>query len=492
MSISIQTNVTSLFGQENLNINAQFQSQTIQQLTSGYRINSSGDDAAGLAVANGLRSNIAELTQGVRNANDGVSNLQIIDGGLNNISNVLDRLKTLAAESASATFSGDRNTLNNEYQTLLSEITRQANNIGLGSGAVGGRYNAQLGVYIGGSAGVVANAQVQIDLSGVSNRVDATSLGLASSSVAAGSGSNDIGGAPVDLRAGTFLANSTQTFTFQLAGSTFTATVGNGGTAITGQTAVNQLNAQIAPLGITAAIDQNTGQLSFTGGSAFNVLAGAVTGGGSAVATAAGTAQNSADYISNGAASYVAPSTSSEVLTFTVNGSATNVTLATGTTQAVAISQLNAALNSQGIYAVNNTAGTGIDFQSAQAFTVSTTGTAAEGVYAATGVETVTAPTPGLSVTGNAIAALASIQQAVANLGLVQGKVGTGENDLNFAISLANSQITNFSAAQSNIRDANVAAEAANLTKAQTLQQTSIAALAQANAAPAAVLKLLQ
>ena len=502
MSISIQTNVTSLFGQENLNINSRFQSQTIEQLTSGYRINSSGDDAAGLAVANGLRSNIAELTQGVRNANDGVSNLQIIDGGLNNISQILDRLKTLATESASATFSGDRNTLNNEYQTLLGEITRQANNVGLGNGPVGGRFNTTLGVYIGGSDGVVANAQITVNLTGVSNRVDSTSLGLASTSVAAGSGNNDIGAAPIDLRNGPFLANSTQTFTFQLAGSTFTATVGSGGSAITGQQAVNQLNAQIAPLGITAAIDQNNGQLSFTGGVAFNVVAGAVVGGGSAVATATGTAQNTADYVSNGAAAFGtagAVGATGESLTFTVNGTPTVVTLTSGTTLAVALNQLNAALNSVGIYAVQNTAGTGIDFQSAQAFTVSKAADGGAGtntgVYAAAGTgasETVTAPVPGQSVTGNALAAIAAIQQAVANLGLVQGKVGTGENELNFSISLANSQITNFSAAESHIRDADVAAAAANLTKAQTLQQTSIAALAQANAAPAAVLKLLQ
>ena len=131
MSYSFQTNVTSLLAQENLRVNSQFQSQTITRLTSGYRINSSADDAAGLAVANGLRSDTAELTQGVQNANNGVSILQIIDGGLNNISNILDRLKTLATESASSTFSGDRATLNNEYQSLLTEITRQASNIGL-------------------------------------------------------------------------------------------------------------------------------------------------------------------------------------------------------------------------------------------------------------------------------------------------------------------------------------------------------------------------
>ncbi len=77
-------------------------------------------------------------------------------------------------------------------------------------------------------------------------------------------------------------------------------------------------------------------------------------------------------------------------------------------------------------------------------------------------------------------------------MGLVQGRVGAGENLLNYASQLANSQITNFSAAESAIKDANVAAEAANLSKAQTLQQSSIAALAQANAMPAALLKLLQ
>ena len=495
MSISIQTNVTSLFAQENLQVNTNFQAQTIQRLTSGFRINSSGDDAAGLAVANGFRSDVAELNQGVRNANDGASTLQIIDGGLNNIAQILDRLKTLATESGSATFSGDRTTLNNEYQTLLSEITRQAQNIGLSSGPVGGRFNTSLSVYIGGGSGVQANAQIQINLSGNSNRVDAASLGLASSSIVGG-GNNDISGAAIDLRSGTFLANSTQAFVFNIGGSSFTATVGNGGSAITGQQAVDQLNTQIAALGITASIDTTNGQLSFAGGStAFNVTAQAVSGAGGAVATATGTAQNTANYISNGltGAGYVAPTTTVETLVFGVNGNNTTVTLAKGTTLSNAINQLNTALNSQGVYAVKNTAGDGVDFQSANAFTVNeTVGTAAEGIYNATGAQTVTPPVAGATATGNALQAIASIQAAVATLGQVQGKVGTGENDLRFAISLAESQITNFSAAESRIRDADIASEAANLTKAQTLQQTSIAALAQANAAPAAVLKLLQ
>ena len=178
MSLSFQTNVTALTAETNLQVNSNFQSQTITRLTSGFRINSSGDDAAGLAVANSLRSTIAELTQGVRNANDGASVLQTIDGGLNNISNILDQLKSLATQSASGTFAGNRATLNQEFTTLLGEIDRQAANIGLGTGTgTSAQYNANLTVYIGGGS-TQANAQVSVDLSGSANVVNSGGLGI--------------------------------------------------------------------------------------------------------------------------------------------------------------------------------------------------------------------------------------------------------------------------------------------------------------------------
>ena len=145
--ISLVTNITSLEAQRNLNIDNAFQSKTIQQLTSGYRINSSGDDAAGLAIANGYRSSVSELTQGIANANDGTSQLQIVDGGLSNISTILDRMKTLATQSASGTFTDSRATLNQEYSGLVTELNRQAANINLNAG---GSFNANLSVYIGG------------------------------------------------------------------------------------------------------------------------------------------------------------------------------------------------------------------------------------------------------------------------------------------------------------------------------------------------------
>jgi flagellin len=95
-------------------------------------------------------------------------------------------------------------------------------------------------------------------------------------------------------------------------------------------------------------------------------------------------------------------------------------------------------------------------------------------------------------LTGNATNAIAAITAAIQNLGLIQGAVGAGENKLTYATSLAQSQITNFSGAESQIKDANVAAEAASLAKGQVLEQTAIAALAQANSEGQSILKLLQ
>src|SRR5690348_12127640 len=133
VSFSINTNIASLSAQNYLRVNSDFQTKTINRVTSGLRIVSSGDDAAGLAIANGYRSDQAVLSQGIRNANDGLSTLQTIDGGINNISMLLDRARTLATQSSSGAFTGGvagRAQLNGEFQNVLSEISRQAQSIG--------------------------------------------------------------------------------------------------------------------------------------------------------------------------------------------------------------------------------------------------------------------------------------------------------------------------------------------------------------------------
>lgn len=192
MAFTINTNITSLEAQNYLRVTSDLQSKTIQRVSSGLRIVSSGDDAAGLAIANGYRSTQAVLAQGVRNANDGVSQLQIADGGIGNISSLLDRARTLATQSASGTFTGDRSVLNSEFQSVIGELDRQAQAIGLNQG---GSFAKSLSVFIGGgqaSNGVTAatNSSITIDLS--QSSIDSKSLGLKGVQ-AAGTAGTDLG-----------------------------------------------------------------------------------------------------------------------------------------------------------------------------------------------------------------------------------------------------------------------------------------------------------
>ena len=135
-SFSVVTNLASVNAQSNLFSTNIGLKQALTRVSSGFRINYSGDDAAGLAVANSFRSEVAVLNQGVRNANDGLSNLQIKDGALDNISKLLDRLSTLATAAASGqTSTASRTTLNAEFTDVISEITREATVAGLTTAA---------------------------------------------------------------------------------------------------------------------------------------------------------------------------------------------------------------------------------------------------------------------------------------------------------------------------------------------------------------------
>jgi flagellin len=535
MSLSIQTNIASLEAQNFVNINTDFQNNTIQQLSSGYRINQSGDDAAGLATANQYAGTIATLTQGVINAGNSSATLQIADGGISNITTILNRLQTLATESASSTFAGNRTTVNDEYQGLLTEINRQAASIGLN---IGGTNNTNLTTYIGGGDNQ-PDSQVSVDLSGANNAVDSTALGIQNTSVTGGGTELTNNAVNLNNTAVNFLSGAStasQTFNFNIAtatGNTAVNVVVDGSVAgITGANVVSQLNASLATYGISASI-ANDGGLEFGGNTAFTLTGAATLGAGTAAGSVAAAtdsiATNSSNYTVNSATAIngttggLTPGgafvgfvggagvASSESVTFqnaagsysvVLGGAATNPNNAVDLT--TTLQTLNTALNGSGISAVANATNTGISFQSTSSFninlTANTTGLvgnlfgsgAAASANSAVGAVAVTGPSLSASNTGNSIQALQLLTQAITNLGLAQGIVGAGENKLNYATNLAQSQITNFSAAESGIKDANIAQEAANLTKAQVLQQASLAALAQANSAPQNLLTLLK
>jgi flagellin len=125
-SFSVVSNIAAANAQTNLQTTNIGLNRALSRLSSGFRINQSGDDAAGLAVANAYRNDVAIMNQGVRNANDGLSKLQIKDSALANIATILDRMATLATQAASSSDTNYIAKLSSEFNTLIGEIDREA------------------------------------------------------------------------------------------------------------------------------------------------------------------------------------------------------------------------------------------------------------------------------------------------------------------------------------------------------------------------------
>jgi flagellin len=503
MSFSLVNNLGSQASQSRLEATSSKLNMTIQRLSSGLRINNSGDDAAGLSIANRYRSDIAILSQGVRNANDGQSTLQIVDGGLNTISNLLDRASTLASQSASDTFSGNRDTLQNEFTEVLGEITRQAENIGLVNG---GDNNRSLTTIIGGGSDTFAaagtNNGVVVDLSGSANRVDSTSLGLSSLDIGTTSGTVTAGSG-LDFGAAGSAIGADETLTFQYVGSTgtlesFSVDLTNGQTA---NSIVDQLNndTNLQAAGITADVD-SSGNLEFSSANFFTAVSDTAAG---ATSTGIGTTINdtsAANKVSITATAATAASTQDITFTYQEGGETKEVALSVNTSTVASTAATNLAdaingsntLRDSGIYAIQNGADVEIVSTAVDSFSVNR-----ENAAAAANNSFGTATTDSTAGTGTGGAAgaknaLDAISDAITALGKVQGTVGAGQNRLGQAIDLATSQINNFQAAESRIRDADVTAEASNMSRLNVLQQAGVAALAQANQAGQAVLSLLR
>jgi flagellin len=125
MSFGVLNNIPALQAEQALGNTQDSLSTTLQQLATGQRINSGATDPAGLAIANGLSANIAALNQSIQNANDGTGSLQVADGALSQVTSLLNTAVTIATEAATGTVSSaQRDSLNSEYQQILSEINR--------------------------------------------------------------------------------------------------------------------------------------------------------------------------------------------------------------------------------------------------------------------------------------------------------------------------------------------------------------------------------
>jgi len=157
MALSILNNIASLAAQNELGITNNNLQRSLFQLSSGSRINTGADDAAGLAIADGLQANVTALTQSARNANDGVGALQVADGALAQVTTLLNRAVTLATESATGTVSDNQRTaLNAEYQAIQAEINRIGSNTNYNGTQV--FTNTPTQIYISDGTGITTQA----------------------------------------------------------------------------------------------------------------------------------------------------------------------------------------------------------------------------------------------------------------------------------------------------------------------------------------------
>ena len=186
----INTNVKSLVAQNAMSINNRSLDKAMQQLSTGKRINSAQDDAAGLAISNKMTAQIRGLNQAVRNANDGISMLQTAEGATGEITNMLQRMRELAVQAANGTYeSSDRSALNNEVTALSAEITRISDNTewngmklftatNASAGGIGAAGVVTLQVGIGGSAG----NQFSVTLNDIDSALSLSGISLTTSS----------------------------------------------------------------------------------------------------------------------------------------------------------------------------------------------------------------------------------------------------------------------------------------------------------------------
>ena len=471
MSSTINTNISSLNAQRNLSANSSSLATSMQRLSSGVRINSAKDDAAGLAISDRMSAQIRGMNTASRNANDGISLAQTAEGALGSITTNLQRMRELAVQAANASnSSSDRTALQAEVSQLASEIDRVATQtkfngislldgsftakdfqVGANSGetitvsSINTARSASLGTYQGFnvSSGTIGTASDSTTAHSVTVGGTTYALGtIANDAKAIASAVNSSGVAGFTASANaTSVAGATTTVTGTVVGGVATVAINGVTISLTGTTvastnrsnAVSAINAQSTATGVTAT-DTGTG-VSLAASDGRNITVGSF-----AVGTY--TASTIADFGLAAAATtgasinlnYVAPSGVTGNMTFT-----------------------------------NWTPGTQ---------TIASTGTSVSAMD--------------VSTVANAKLAITSLDAAIDNVNVNRAALGAYQNRFLAAVNSLSVASENLSASRARIMDADFAAETANLSRTQILQQAGTAMVAQANQMPQGVLALLK
>ncbi len=493
MSLTLNTNIDSLNAQRNLTTSRSSLGQSLQRLSSGLRINSAADDAAGLAISNQFTTQINGTNQAVHNANDAISETQTAGGALSTLTDNLQSIRTLAVQSANGSNSAsDRAALDLQVQQQIAEITRIAsqtsfNGLNVLDGS-SGVTTYQVGANVGNTISINLAQGVRADqigqvASATSGAVTAVALTGANLTVQVGTGSAVSIGASV---AGS--ANASNALAGESASSAYAKAAAINGAGVAGLTAS-------ASTTVTAA-------------GAFSTITG-------------GSAGTTYGLTINGVAIYAAGTAIAAGQQLTGSGVATQINLYS--------SQTGVSASLSGTGALVLTAADGRDITQTETVTAGTGGTGTGAGIGASGTQTVGKGTLTLSASNNIViggagsadvgfgaggqtialgnatlananvltvaganSTIAAIDSALATVSTFQSQLGAIQNRFTSTVSNLQATAQNLTASRSTIQDADFAAETANLTKNQVLQQAGISVLAQANQEPQLILKLLQ
>ena len=495
MAISVNTNVQSLTAQRNLMGSSKTLNQSLQRLSSGLRINSAKDDAAGLAITDRMTSQVRGLNQAARNANDGISLAQTAEGALQETTNLLQRMRELSIQSANDTNSAsDRQSIQAEVGQIQSEINRIADTTSFnGKQLLDGSFGTAV-FHVGAEASQVINVNTG-NASG--SNIGAYQLFI-EQEVALGS----------DNDATTGYAGANLTVTGYIGSQTVNIVTG-----ASAKTAAANINGETANTGVTARAETEFELSAFTDDASYSLIirSGAAT----ATAIASTGTSDLTDMVAaindqqgvTGVTASLKEGDDTTIVLKDNDGDTVSIERAdttAGTVTATAYTFDGAGALTSGTGAITSAGGandTGevrgtIIMESEKNFGVtdSTIGTEAITEDGTDAVAASLSSVSDINVTSQKGSnnAISVIDKALAKIDSIRGGLGAVQNRFESTITNLTNVSENISASRSRILDADFAAETAALTKAQIIQQAGLSMLSQANQLPQSALSLLQ
>jgi flagellin len=487
MAMTINTNLASLNAQTNLNTSQSSMTTSLQRLSSGLRINSAKDDAAGLSISERMTSQIRGLDQAARNASDAISLTQTAEGNLSQISSVLQRMREIAVQSASdSNTATDRTSLQSEATSLSAEIDRIANTAQFnGKNLLDGSFGSatfQVGANAGQTLAVSINGSTTttLGLSGIATSTGTVTGTAALTNAGAMTILTTVGGTATTIAAG--IDDGVSYVAGARAGTTSALALANAINAKTADTSVTATaKTEVTSAAVTTTSALSSGDL-YINGTSIGSIAASTT-----VADRVAALVNAINGVSGTTGVTAASSTSTTYKLTAADGR--NIDIASN------LATANAATAGSGFTVSAAVAGVGgttvsnygqVTMTSGKAIDVG--GTAVNGLADSALVGT----TLSISTQSNASAAIASLDTAINTVNTQRSTMGIAQTRLDSVISNLRTSSDNVGAARGRIRDTDFAKETASMTRNQVLQQAGVAMLAQANALPNLVLSLLK